>query len=238
MPFNSKVIQQQTRDAGNALITKIRQIMGSMNRQRLVMGIGIAFLLIVSIAGLIRLSTEWQGRQTQVSWRQPVSGLAYCDSNQVTPCIISFSLDRKGEMLVNILADDPLFPAFYLKVKHDDGESIYPCQEVQGFSTSVYCIGKALPVGNVFQFFILALDDNRLLAQGNFSIIGMALSTVEVFSSANAGTPSTPLSVSTTGSLPPQTPTPTGVTRTPTVTRTPSYPNPGTGTPGYPNPKP
>jgi hypothetical protein len=66
----------------------------------------------------------------------------------------------------------------------------------------------------------------------------MALSTVEVFSSANAGTPSTPPAVSTTGSLPPRTPTPTGVTRTPTVTRTPSYPNPGTGTPGYPNPKP
>lgn len=209
-----------------------------MNPQRLVVGISIAFLLIVSIVGLFRLSTEWQGRERQVDRREPLSGLGYCDSDPVTPCIVSFSLDRNGEMLVNILADDPLFPAFYLKVKHDGEESIYPCQEVQGFSTSVYCIGKALPLGEVFQFFILALDDNRLLAQGNFSIIGMAYSTLEVFASAESGTPSTPRAVSTTGSLLPRTPTPTAATPTPTATRTPSYPNPSTGTPAYPNPKP
>lgn len=226
-----KAIQERKQAIVEVLSGKIRQIKGSLARQRLLAGIGIAFLLIVSIAGLTRLSTEWQGRQTQVNHREPVSGLGYCGPDPVTPCIVSFSLDRDGEMLVNVLADDPLFPAFYLKVRHEEGESVYPCQEVQGFSASVYCIGKALPVGNVFQFFILALEDNRLLAQGDFSIIGMAFSTVEVNSTS---TGSTPFAVSTTNGLASRTPTPSLGTPTPAGTRTPSYPNPGTRTPAYP----
>jgi hypothetical protein len=137
-------------------------------------------------------------------------------------------------MLVNVLADDPLFPPFYLRVRHEEGESVYPCQEVQGFSSSVYCIGKALPLGSVFQFFIIALEDNRLLAQGDFSIIGMAYSTLEVGSAHAAGTGSTPLVVSTPSARLSPIPTASGGTPIPTGTRTPSYPNPGTRTPAYP----
>jgi hypothetical protein len=191
-----------------------------VNRNRLIAGGAIGFLLLLIIAGLILLSRELQSRQPQVNQREPLQGLAYCDSNQVTPCIVSFSRDAEGKMLVNILTEGPLFPDFYLKIKHSQGESIYPCQKVRRFSTSVYCTGKALPLGEVFQFYILSIDDNSLLAQGNFSIIGMALSTVQIFASPPEGTPFASATLSLTDSF---------ITPTPgrgTPTRTPSYPNP------------
>jgi hypothetical protein len=130
-------------------------------------------------------------------------------------------------MLVNILTDAS-FPDFYLKIIHSQGESIYQCRAVKQFSTSVYCTGRVLPLGEVFQFFILSIDDNSLLAQGNFSIIGMALSTAEIFVSSPGGTPSPSTAVSLTAGLSTMTPTPgRGTpTQTPTRTRTPSYPNP------------
>jgi hypothetical protein len=166
-----------------------------------------------------------QSRQTQVNQREPLQGLTYCDSSQITPCIVSFSQDSEGSMLVNILIEGPVFPDFYLKIIHSKGESIYQCREVEGFSTSVYCTGKALPPGEEFQFYILSIDDNHLLAQGNFSIIGMALSTVEVFSTPAEGTPFLPTSSGLTA-VSTVTPTPGRGTPTRTPTRTPSYPNP------------
>ena len=216
-----------------------------MNRNRLIAGSAIGFLLMLIIAGLVLLSRELRTRQAQVNQREPLQGLGYCDSRQVAPCIVSFSRDSDGKMLVNILTDGTSFPDFYLKIKHSQGESIYPCTEVKQFSTSVYCAGKVLPLGEELQFFILSIDDNRLLAQGNFSIIGMAFSTLEIFAPPSGGAPSVSGTVFLTeGSITPARGTPTGTqgtpTRTPTLTQTPSYPNPSipTATPAYPNPKP
>lgn len=220
-----------------------------MNQNRLIAGGALGFLLMLIIAGVVLLSRELRTRQTQVNQREPLQGLGYCDSRQVTPCIVSFSRDSGGKMLVNILTDGTSFPDFYLKIKHSQGESIYPCTEVKRFSTSVYCAGKILPLGEELQFFILAIDDNRLLAQGNFSIIGMAFSTLEIFVSPTEDALSVSGTVFLTEGFPIQTTTPgrgtptvtRGTpTRTPTRTRTPSYPNPSipTATPAYPNPKP
>jgi hypothetical protein len=193
-----------------------------VNRNRYSAGVAIFVLLILIIVGLILLRAELQTRQTQVNQREPLQGLGYCDSNQVTPCIVSFSGDADGKMLVNILTEGPSFPDFYLKIKHSQGESIYPCREVQRLSTSMYCTGRALPLGEVFQFFILSIDDNSLLAQGNFSIIGMALSTVEIFASSPGGTPLPSVAISVTQGSPTGTPTPGRGT----PTRTPSFPIP------------
>lgn len=214
-----------------------------MNRNRLIAGGAIGFLLILIIAGLTLLSRELQSRQTEVNKREPLQGLGYCDARQIAPCIISFSRDATGKMLINILTRGTSFPDFYLKIKHSQGESVYPCTEVEQFATSVYCAGKVLPLGEVLQFFILSIDDNQLLAQGNFSIIGMAYSTVEIFAPPTESPTALDTVSPTDEGLPIITSTgatPTGATptRTPirTPTRTPSYPNPST--PAYPNPKP
>jgi len=129
-------------------------------------------------------------------------------------------------MLVNFLTPGASFPDFYLKITQikSKNESLYECQKVKGFSTSVYCIGEKMSIGQDMQFMIISRKDDSLLAEGRFAIIGLALPTPEFAistSDTGMGTPSTP------GSSPV---TPASVRATPS----PSYPNPGYPNPSYP----
>ena len=192
-----------------------------MNQKQLILGTSIsALLLILFISGLIWFKGR-QSKQASIDQRFPLQRLSYCSSDQVTPCIVSFSLDSNGKMLVNFLTTGAFYPDFYLKINWDGNDHIYTCQKANKFATSVYCIGAALPLGEVFQFSIFSLKEDVLLAEGNFAIIGLALGTPEIVSSPTLGTPLTP---SPTEELALQTPTP--VRATPTFTLTPSYPNP------------
>lgn len=171
----------------------------------------VAVLIILLIYGLL----WWQGRRPGMGEREPIPALAYCSSNDVRPCIASFSLDADGKMLVNVLTPGLSFPAFYLKIIHNEGENIYECKKLERFSTSVYCIGEAMRLGEVLQFMLISVDGEVTLAEGRFAIIGLALATPEFALSS----PTVDITASATpGGL--KTPTPI---RTPA---TPSYPNP------------
>ncbi len=186
-----------------------------MNRNRLIaVSIVLAVLIILLIYGLL----WWQSGRSGMGQRSPISDLGYCSSNNARPCIASFSLDSDGNMLVNILTPGPPFPNFYLKIIHNKGENIYECEKAKRFSTSVYCIGEAMRLGEVLHFMIISVDEDATLAEGHFAIIGLALSTPE-FADLS---PTVDLTASATP----------GVLKTPTPIRTPatSYPNP------YPNP--
>jgi hypothetical protein len=182
-----------------------------------------ALLILLSISGFA-LFRERQSGQGQVDERSPLARLAYCSSDQVTPCIVSFSLDSNGKMLINFLTTGAFYPDFYLKIKQDEELHIYSCQKVNKFATSVYCTGAVLPLGEVFQFSIFSLNEDVLLAEGDFPIIGMALGTPVVLPSPTLGTPSTPSPTSTEEVL---IQTPTLVQGTPISTPIPptSYPN-------------
>lgn len=84
-------------------------------------------------------------------------------------------------MLVSFLTDGAFYPDFYLKIKAGEKEHIYVCEKVNTFATSVYCTGQTLPVGQVLQFFIISLNEEVVLAQGNFPIIGIALAGPEIY---------------------------------------------------------
>ncbi len=152
-----------------------------MNRNRLIVGIVIftVFIILVS-SGAAILFREWNGRQARVDQRKPLASLGYCNSNQVRPCILSFSLDLNGNMIVNLLTDDP--SDFYLKINHNEGASIYECQKVKEFSTNTSCIGEAMSLGEVLQFVIISTNGDTPLAEGRFPIIGLALATPEIYS--------------------------------------------------------
>jgi hypothetical protein len=173
-----------------------------VTRNRLILGISIPVALAILIISGLALFREWKSRQARVDQRIPLQGLNYCNSNQVTPCVVSFGLDSDGNMLVNFLTDGVFYPDFYLKIKTGAAEHIYVCQKAYKFATSVYCTGKALPIGEVFQFLIFSINEEVLLAQGNFPIIGMALAPPGVFS------PPTPSATPTDGFVPEDTPTP------------------------------
>jgi hypothetical protein len=169
-----------------------------LNRKQWIAAISIFALLVLLIVSALVLARN--NKQASVERRFPLQALGYCTSNEVKPCVVSFSLDSKGNMLVNFLTDGAFYPDFYLKIKTDEKDYLYVCQKVSKVATSVYCTGRNLPLGKIFQFLIFSLNEDVLLAQGNFPIIGMAL-----------GTPGIYLS-----------PTPT---TTPGGTSTPSYPS-------------
>jgi hypothetical protein len=176
-------------------------------------------LVTLIISGSVILLRVWKSGQAHVSQRAPLSGLGYCSSPQVTPCIVSFSLDSDGKMLVSFLTDGAFYPDFYLKIRQGENENIYQCRKVNKFATSVYCTGMVMPLGEILQFLIISKNEDVLLAEGNFAIIGLALGTPEIFSSPTLGTPSP-----TEG---PILTTPTQVTLTPRPSPTsPSYPGP------------
>ena len=135
-----------------------------MNRKPLILGISLSTLLVIVILSGLFLFNKWKGSQASVGQRFPLLRLSYCSSDQVTPCIVSFSLDSDGNMLVNFLTTGVFYPDFYLKIKQGEAQHIYVCQKVNKFATSVYCTGAAMPLGDVLQFSIFSIHEDVLIA--------------------------------------------------------------------------
>ena len=197
-----------------------RKLESYLNRKRLIAGVSIlAILVILSITGVGFLVSRLKNNQPQAHQRSPILSLGYCNSNDIKPCIVSFSVDADGNMLVNILIPKSTYPAFYLTITKDGVVNTYKCRKVKGFSTNVYCIGRQMYPGEALQFNIISNRNDTVLAEGNFAIIGLLL-----------GTPDTEAVVSA-----PATEAPTAATEPPIILEiltpvptelTPSYPNP------------
>ena len=150
-----------------------------VNRKQWILAISISVVLILLIVSGLVLARN--NERSSVERRFPLQALGYCSSNEVKPCVVSFSQDTTGNMLVNFLTDGAFYPDFYLKIKTDEKDYLYVCQKVSKVATSVYCTGQNLPIGKIFQFLIFSLNEDVLLAQGNFPIIGMALVTPGIY---------------------------------------------------------
>ena len=150
-----------------------------MNRNRLIVGsfIGVVILVLV-ISGSIVMYREWNGRQAGIGQREPLPRLGYCAVGQPRPCIVSFNLNPNGDMLISLMTERSV-PDFQLEVRHEGSMTAYQCHKTGRFSTSVLCTGQVMPVGEVLQFVLLAKENDSLLAEGQFSIIGLALATPE-----------------------------------------------------------
>jgi len=190
----------------------------------MIVGISIAVVLVVLvIAGVVYLFSRFK-TQPQAHQRELISELVYCNSHDLRPCIVSFSVDADGNMLVNLLIPASNYPDFYLTISAGEVVNRYECEQVEDFPTNVYCTGVEMYPGELLQFNIIALEAETILAEGNFAIIGLQLPN--------------PAQEATVTSLVKETPTPLlldFLTPSPTLrvtaTRTPSYPNPTS----YPN---
>lgn len=153
-----------------------------MNRDQWITRISIliAFLLFAVGVLLSRREGELQSKQAQTGERGLLPSLGYCSSEQARPCILSFNLDADGNMIVSILANRSS-PDFYLKIKNDAAESVYDCQRTKRFTSTVSCAGETVPLGVPFQFLILSTNEDTLLAEGRFPVIGLALATPEIY---------------------------------------------------------
>lgn len=122
------------------------------------------------------IRNEWKSRQGQLGHREPLPGLGYCSSKQIRPCILSINRSPQGDMLIDIFVQGSS-PDFYLKIKREDSEYVYECAKAKSYSIHVHCKGDAMPIGETLSFLLVSKEENITLAEGSFTIIGLALAT-------------------------------------------------------------
>ena len=200
-----------------------------MNRSRLILaGVGLFVVLVIILAGV----GIWRLRNAPSSANQKtlILKLGYCSSEDIKPCIVSFSQDGNGNMLVNVLVPSSSFPNFYLIINREVEEHHYECEKVKGVPNNFTCIGREMFPGEPLQFILVSTKDNTVLAEGSFAILGLMLATPEAETTGLAANLETaqPTESSTPFLLEILTPVPT-----PTDS---FYPNPSYPNPSYPNP--
>lgn len=157
-----------------------------------------------------------------------ITKLGYCGPEDTRPCIVSFSQDGEGNMLVNILVPSSNFPDFYLKINREGEEYRYECEKVEDLPTNVYCTGQEIFPGELLQFTLVSNENELVLAEGQFAIIGLLLSTPIAESAALTSPTEAPTEFPTPIFLEVLTPMPTSTLS--------SYPNPSYPNPSYPSP--
>ena len=119
-------------------------------------------------------------------------------------------------MLVNFQLPSVIYPPFTLVINRFGVESAYQCTRTKGFLRGMTCRGAPQTPGEILQFKVIAQKDGRLIAEGKFAIIGIAISTPEDLST---GTPTANPTAS------PTEPTPFPTPGFPTLSPPTSYPN-------------
>jgi hypothetical protein len=151
-----------------------------MNRTRVIAGL-IVLVLLVSLTPYAAnvLIRKWGAQPPQVGQRSPAPGLSYCAPEEARPCVISFQVGAPGDMIIQLLAD-PSSPDFDVVIRADQQEKHYTCQPSEQSIGEVVCTGEAVPAGKALSFSLIARPGKVLLAEGTFSIIGIALATPEI----------------------------------------------------------
>ena len=144
----------------------------------------------------------------------PVSKIGYCGAVSEGLCIFSFGRDLEGNMVISLFVPDRDFPEFYLQVKRAAVDSRYECYKNGEVPTNVYCVGDPIALQEKMEVSLVSIEDEQVLAAGNFILESVRLSPTQVFELPTA-----------TGTLATSTPSPTPSRRTPTPTLTsPAYP--------------
>jgi hypothetical protein len=197
--------------------------------------------LILALAGILLViclillaGLGWTAFRPQEETPAPTvqpDAFLYCGARLTSLCVVSFGRDAFGDTVINLYVPLRTYPNFYLKVIRASGESRYACEINKAVKTSAYCSGDALNLGEGFELQLLAEMDDRLLAQGTFTLTAFLVGTPGI-----GGAVSEPRSSEPTVTIEVvETPTssvfeinPSTATVTATATRTPassSYPN-------------
>lgn len=147
---------------------------------------------------------------------QPPIELKRCDDVQDVLCVVTFGLEPPDEMLILLLTVPGLPEELAITVTRSDEKIAFACITTEETPTVVYCTGPQIPLGTTVLIEVFAVEEQVLLASGEFTLSAFALPTVQE------------------GGV--ELPTP-GAILTPRGTRTPPVGTPLPGT-GYPNPTP
>lgn len=143
--------------------------------------IGIAILVALTIMGFwgygAFINANSKPAHPTSTASQPILEITYCGANPSGLCVVSFGVETENRMLFNFISPDLSFPDFYLKIRWHGGESIYECQRVKGFPTSIYCVGAQIPLGEKIELEVFSKTEGYLIAKGNLVISSLALPT-------------------------------------------------------------
>jgi hypothetical protein len=148
---------------------------------------------------------------------EPVLNLEYCGAELVDLCVLSFGRDVNADETIVTLFAPHDFPDFYLKIVKANSEASYKCRENKETPGYVFCTGDSVSLKEKVELNILSVNDDRLLAAGDFLVNAILISpqTLQSDSTQTSETPSV------------DTPTPRKTaTSTSTETPQPAYPQP------------
>lgn len=148
-----------------------------MNWNRSFVGIVILIISLTLLMSAPAIRRAWESRQPGTGQREPLPGLRYCSPGGTSPCVESFSLDPRGEMVIYMQTADLSSPDFNLKIRHAESEKLYVCRRTSWSSLQIICTGEAMPVGQDLLLLVVSKEDDTVLAAGTLPIIGLALAT-------------------------------------------------------------
>lgn len=125
-------------------------------------------------------------------WTEPAAptlepaSFGYCGAELTELCVVSFGRDAFGNTIINLYVPLRKYPTFYLNIIRRSGESRYECEWNKNIRTSVYCVGDAIILGEGFEIQMFSNMDDRLLAQGTFTLTAFLITTQSVDGGASA----------------------------------------------------
>jgi hypothetical protein len=182
-------------------------------------------LVLAGVVILALLALTWRiislQKAAPETTLEPVLKISYCGAEPEELCILSFGRDAEENMVVNIFSPNRKFPDFYLKIKRVTGESLYECEKDKEVRTSVFCYGDMVNLQEKMEVSLFSKKNDSVLAMGNFTLNAILISEpVQAGKKDGTTTPESTVD---------ETPTPTLLSKTPTVMNTPtpdaSYPN-------------
>jgi len=153
--------------------------------------------------------------------------LERCNNHPAALCLDSFGLGE-GQLLISFYFPAATSSDFFLKVWQGDAATTYPCTLADVSPTTMYCTGPLIDLGTPIKIDLYTKNGKLPLAEGQFTLNGLAVATLGGGGTQLAGGQSTPSDLGSPTLNLETTPIP-GATSTTHATSTPqatAYPNP------------
>jgi hypothetical protein len=140
----------------------------------LLAGFILAALIVCGVIGYMNDSGRVSPYPTQTEDASPTAAsaeinLGYC-SNLESLCVMSFSSDSVGNLLIAIKNKTPELAEFYAKINQPGVSNLYPCQKVKFTPEVYYCFGDPIANADMATMEIYSKDDDQLIASGSLQV--------------------------------------------------------------------
>lgn len=187
------------------MVMMLEKYFSNTKRAALMAGVLIAAVLIcvMLVVGLTWLATR--EKDTPAPATEPIR-ISYCGADLTALCVVSFSRNVFGDTVINLYVPMQKYPAFYLNIIRQSGESRFECEWETKVRTNVHCTGEAINLGEGFQMQFLSIKDSVMIARGDFTLTAYLVTTQTADGELNVSDTPAPVSTEKTSPTPTETP--------------------------------